>query len=740
MAITSNLDQLFAQGIQFHTEGNLSKALQIYEQVLQLNPKHFDALHHTGIAAFQSGNFTAAASFIRSALALDATHAAAHNDLGNALRELELMEDALSSYDQALALNGGDAYTHFNRAVALQALMRAEEALSSYDQALVLDGNDDQAWNNRATLLWQTKQYELARINAEQALALNPNNIEAHNNRGNILQDLAQPEQAEESYRQALALFPDYADAHYNLGRLLLAAGRQAEALESLDRAVALQPQFILAQRERALVLRQLDRPDEAQRVEDETLALQAQLISAYRQRGQAFEKLGHYQSAAAMYATALELDAGDDELRQLHARALDNTRQHEQVLSGLRHALELKIERSARTATPELMESINQEQHYQAARTALEKLTKMAPANPRAYINLGSILTKLGFTDQALDSYDRALAVEPNFALAHWNRALLLLGRGDYERGWEGYEYRWKAKDLPLYKARRRFLKPQWSGRESLKGKTILLHAEQGLGDAIQFCRYAKLVKQRGAHVILEVSSGLVPLMETLDGVDQIVAKKTALPPFDYHIPLLSLPLALNTRVDTIPAAASYLSSDPAKRAEWNKVLGTKTRLRVGVVWSGSTTHGNDHNRTLPLSVLAPLFSEKYEFICLQKEIRPDDKTLLDTLPVRQVSDLLHDFSDTAALCDLMDLVITVDTSVAHLAGALGKPFWVMLPMPFEWRWFEQGATNPWYPTATLFRQQRIGHWQPVIEAVSASLDALPVPTDIPSIRLHTN
>jgi tetratricopeptide (TPR) repeat protein len=739
MAPTSNVDQLFTQAVQYHSDGKLPEALQAYEQVLRLAPQHFDALHHTGIAAFQSGNFDAAASFIRSALAVDPDHAAAHSNLGNALRELQFMEDALRSYERALTLDGNDANTHFNRAVTLQSLRRDEEALAAYDQALALNADDDQAWNNRATLLWQTGQHELALLNAEQALALNPHNLEAHLNRGNILRDSHRPDSAEESYRQALALAPDYADAHANLGRLLLAEGRHAEALQALEQALRLQPHLLDAQRQRAHALRQLERAEEAQQAEAEALALQEQLVAAYRQRGLQLVRLTYHESAAAVFAAALALAPDNAELRQLHADALDNGKQHQEVLAGLRHALELRDERVARHA-PEVMVGPRDPRHeYESARVALEKLLKMAPNNPRAYINLGSILNKLGFNDQALASYDRALALEPDFPLAMWNRSLLLLGRGDYERGWQGYEYRWSAKDLPLSRAKRHFLKPQWTGSESLKGKTILLHAEQGFGDAIQFCRYAKLVKQRGARVLLEVWKPLVTLMKTLEHVDQVIETGSARPAFDYHIPLLSLPLAFRTRLDTIPAAPAYLYSDPAKREQWEGELGAKTRLRVGVVWSGSVTHGNDHNRTLPLAMLAPLFSDEHEFICLQKEVRADDKALLDTLPVRQVSHLLNDFGDTAALCDLMDLVITVDTSVAHLAGALGKPFWVMLPTPFEWRWLEHGSTNPWYPGATVFRQERIGAWEPVIAAVAAALKAVPPPAPPGMFQLHT-
>lgn len=740
MAISSNVDQLFALGVRFHNEGDLPQALQAYEQVLQLEPKHFDALHNTGIAAFQSGDFEAAASFIRSALAIDPQHASAHNNLGNALREMQLMEESLRSYDRALALAADDANTHFNRAVTLQSLQRVDEALQSYERALDADAGDDQAWNNRATLLWQSGQYDLALINVEQALALNPQNIEAHNNRGNVLQDMGQAEEAEESYRQALALAPDYADAHYNLGRLLLPAGRHAEALQAQERAIDLQAQLVPAHRQRALALHALQRPDEAQQAEATALVLQRELVDAYRRRGAELEQQLHYESAAAMYAAALELDADDAQLRQLHAAALANTRQNEQVLSSLKRALELKMERAARHGAAGLVAEVDQQRDYESARVAFEKLTRMAPQNARAYINLGTVLQALGLRDQAMENYERALAMHPDSAAVHWNLSLLQLARGDYERGWAGYEWRWKFKQLPLYKFKRHFLKPQWNGRDSLKGKTILVHAEQGFGDAIQFCRYTSLVKQRGAHVVLEVWPALLSLLDGVAGVDRIVVRGADLPAFDYQIPLLSLPFAFNTRVDTIPATARYLDSDPARRAKWEELLGAKNRLRIGVVWSGSGSHGNDHNRSLPLSVLAPVFSEQFEFICLQKEIRADDQPLLDTLPVRQVKHLLHDFADTAALCDLMDVVITVDTSVAHLAGALGKPTWIMLPTPFEWRWLEHGDTSPWYPSAKLYRQQQIGVWDPVIAALAHDLQQLPGAAHTGRLQLHTS
>ncbi|EEF27029.1 conserved hypothetical protein, partial [Ricinus communis] len=246
------------------------------------------------------------------------------------------------------------------------------------------------------------------------------------------------------------------------------------------------------------------------------------------------------------------------------------------------------------------------------------------------------------------------------------------------------------------------------------------------GFGDAIQACRYAPLVAQRGGTVILEVRQPLVGLMGTLKGVSRVVPKGEPLPPFDYHIPLMSLPLAFDTRLDSIPAATPYLAPDTDTVAHWRAALGPRTRPRVGVVWSGSADNQNDRNRSLPLALLAALFDAPCDFVSLQKEVRPDDQPLLDTLPVLQVADQLHDFADTAALCAVLDLVITVDTSVAHLAGALGLPVWIMLQTPFEWRWLEQGARSPWYPSATLYRQAQRGDWAPLVAQVAADLRQL--------------
>ena len=734
----AQIEQLFAQGLALHGQGELAKAMQTYEQVLRLAPQHFDALHHVGIVAFQTGNVEMAAGFFRSALAVHPDAGAAHNNLGNALREQQHLEDALLSYERAIALGEGDAW--FNRGVALQTLRRWDDALHSYDQALSLNPSDDQAWCNRAA----------------------------------VLQELGQPDAALESVQRALALFPDHAEAHYRLGSLHLASGRSADALACLNRAIELHPQLADAYRQRAAARQQLardanaalpDRADrasppihtadgnaDAQRDLDTAAELQRGLADAYCQRGQELFNESRFASAAAMFATALSMEDGDATLWQWQARALNAAKQHTDALRSIDRALALQANSADLHLTRGvILRSLHQ---TEAARASYEKVVQLAPRHPGGYTNLGSLLDQLGHPQQALDNYERAIALDPNCALAYWNRSLIYLRQGDYARGWRDYEWRCQAETLDLSKKKRGFHQPQCTGCESLQGKTILLHAEQGFGDVLQFCRYAPLVAQRGARVILEAKAPLAALLGSLDGVAQIVIKDAPLPPFDYHIPLMSLPLGFGTTLETIPTSSPYLHADPAKVAAWSDRLAeqaghvsqtargganantaaagdtaggtqasTGTRQKVGVVWAGNPEHLNDHNRSIALPRFARLFDAPCEFISLQKQLSAADQALLDTLPVRQVADQLNDFSDTAALIAALDLVITVDTSVAHLAGALGKKVWILLQAPFEWRWLEQGQHSPWYPSASLFRQPRAGDWDAVLKEVAERL-----------------
>ena len=341
-----------------------------------------------------------------------------------------------------------------------------------------------------------------------------------------------------------------------------------------------------------------------------------------------------------------------------------------------------------------------------------------LKPDYVEAYSNRGNALKDLNRLDEALASYDRAIALTPDHADAYWNKSLLKILIGEYLEGWKLYEWRWKKE--PQINSLRAYHQPLWLGDESIIHKTLLIYPEQGFGDYIQFIRYAALVEQIGAKVILEVPSELMTLCSTLKGQFTLIEKGKPLPNFDYYCPVMSLPLALKTTVESIPAQIPYLYADDEKQKQWYKKLGAKTLTRIGLVWSGSAIQKKDRNRSMLLNQLTSLFELPVEIHSLQKEIRKIDiKTLTDFPKIHQHQDDLQDFSDTAALIEAMDVVISVCTSVAHLSGAMGKKTFILLSYSPSERWMLDRTDSPWYPTATLFRQPAMGDWDSVISEI---------------------
>ena len=318
--------------------------------------------------------------------------------------------------------------------------------------------------------------------------------------------------------------------------------------------------------------------------------------------------------------------------------------------------------------------------------------------------------------------SASRALTIKPDFAQARFVESVARLTLGDFAAGWRGYESRWQVGWLASQ--RRSFAAPLWLGKESLDGKTILLHAEQGLGDTIQFARYATLLASRGANVILEVQRPLVRLLSRLQGVTAVLAREEALPHYDFHCPLLSLPLACGTTLETIPADHAYITPADAAISFWRTRL-PQRRLRVGLVWSGERSHDNDLNRSMRLATLEPLLDlPDVAFVSLQHEMREEDLPFLQSRSdVCEIGRQFKDFADTAAAIALLDAVIAVDTAVAHLAGAMGKPLFLLLPFAADFRWLRERADSPWYPSARLFRQPQFGDWHSVVKVLRQEL-----------------
>jgi len=677
--------RLFEAATNFHRQGRLDEATQLYRATLARDGNNVLALHHLGIILADQGRLEEAVALMRRALERNARFAELHNNLGIALHTLGRAAEAITHYETALAIKPDFAAAHNNLGNALQILGRPVEAVPHYERALAINPDYAEAHGNLGGALRALDRVDAAIACFRRALALKPDYPHAHKNLGNALQALGRSEEAIAHYRQAIALKPGFAEVHNDLGNALQAQGRHEDALACYQKALAAKPTFAHAHYNLGNALQALKRYEAALGCYARALALKPDYAKAHNNSGTALNALGRYEEAIQHYEQALAIDAR-------FAGAHNN-------LGNALQALNRPVAAMA---------------HYEIALGIDAKYAE-------AHSNMGHALHALNRHREALDYYRRAVELKPDYADAHWNEALARLALGDFPGGWRKYEWRWRNRNLGL--AQRVQPRPLWLGREEIAGKTILLHAEQGLGDTLQFLRFVPLVQSRGARVVLEVQKPLLPLLADFPGVAAVRARGEKLPEFDLHCPLMSLPLALGATLETLPAATPYLAATAEKTAEWRSRLRASDGPRIGLAWSGNTAHKNDHNRSLPLTTLRPLLEPGAgrSFVAVQKELRPADAAAIGEFPDLQfLGEQLTDFSDTAAVVANLDLVITVDTSLAHLAGAMGKPVWILLPFSADWRWLVDRADSPWYPTARLFRQPAIGDWASVVRDVA--------------------
>jgi tetratricopeptide (TPR) repeat protein len=572
-------------------------------------------------------------------------------------------------------------------AFALHQAGRLAEAERIYTQILVLAPGHFDALHLRGFILHQCGDHAGALAQIEAALRKTPDNLPALNNRGLVLNALGRFDEALASYARALALRPDFPEALINRGNTLKNLRRYDAALTSYSCALALEPDDADAHSNCSAIFQELKRFEEALTSCDRALALRPDFADAHSNRGNALNVLGRFDEALLSCDRALALRPHFAEAHSNRGSALQNLRRFEEALASCDRALALR---------PDLAET---------------------------HSNRGSALQELRRFEEALASFDRAAALRPDFAEAHSNAALCLLLTGDLDRGWRKYEWRWQTDQLRH--ERRNFAQPQWAGSDEVASKTVFVYAEQGLGDTIQFCRYVPLIAARAGRVILEVQRPLLELMQTLAGGAQIIARGDPLPDFDLHCPLLSLPLAFGTRLATIPAATPYLRAVPQTVKTWDARLGPRHRPRIGLAWSGKPTRKNDWNRSILLKCLLPILDGiDATFVSVQRDVRDADAELL-----QKRRDILHfgqeleNFADTAALLSNLDLIVSIDTGVAHLAGALAKPVWALLPHVPDWRWLLDREDSPWYPTARLFRQDETRAWDGVVASLKGAL-----------------
>lgn len=556
------------------------------------------------------------------------------------------------------------------------------EAKDIYGTVLHSHPNHPKALTNLGAIELQSGNHETGLGLLQKSIAVDSNQPYAFYNIGNELLKLQRYEEALDFCRRAIALKPDFAEAYNNLGVASEHLGFDNEALVNYDKAIAVKPNYAEALNNRGVILHRLNRLEDALLCYERAIELKPDYAKAHNNLGNLLKDLQQPEQALACYAQAIRLAPDFAEAYFNRGVTLATLEKFDEAIDSYQQAITLRADYAD------------------------------------AYCNRGFVYQQLNEFQQALQNYNRALELDQDFDLAKWNKAFLLLLLGEYDEGWKLYESRWDNQQKNFI---RNFQQPLWLGEESIAGKTLLIHAEQGLGDVIQFCRYATMAEKLGATVILEVPASLMSLMKSLKGNFTIVEKYKNLPHFDLHCPLMSLPLAFHTTLPTIPADVPYLGVDESKKEVWKQRLGDKKVKRVGLAWSGSAAN---KKRSIPVHQLRAILQLPLEFHALQKDIEEQDVLALGELGrIHLHQRALVDFSDTAALISEIDLVISIDTAAAHLAGALAKKVWILLPFSPDFRWLTVRKDSPWYPDALLFRQKELDDWNSVISDVAAKL-----------------
>jgi tetratricopeptide (TPR) repeat protein len=563
---------------------------------------------------------------------------------------------------------------------------RSLEAQACCQKALALDAQHADTLHLMGLLSLHSKQYDHALEWISRAIGQQPK-ADYLAGLGTALSNLGRREEALATFEKGVELKPDHPASWRNLGNALADIGRSEDAILSFQRALGLNPGDWATADKCGSILFSLGRMEEALNYLDQSDKLLPNRAPILQKRAIALYGLNRLEEALAEIKRAHELEPGNADICNSVGVLLRRLGREEQALPWFDRALEIRPD-------------------FLAARS-----------------NQSFALSQLHRFTDAIAVYDEVEATDPGKAEADLYASLLHLLTGNFELGWAGRESRTKVSSPQII--RLEFPQPRWLGKERIDGKTILLHTDEGLGDAIQFLRYVPMVATLGARVVVVVPDAVCPLLSGLKGVSQCVPLSAdALPAFDMYCELSSLPLAFGTRLDSIPSTTPYLSARAESLSIWEARLGARDGLRLGLVWSGNPAHRNDYNRSMPLSMLAPILDVGAQFFSLQKDPRPDDKAFLRARPeIVDHTAQLTDFAETAALISCLDLVITVDTSVAHLAGALGCPTWILLPHTPDWRWLLDREDSPWYPSARLFRQDETRDYTGVVARVRHEL-----------------
>lgn len=569
---------------------------------------------------------------------------------------------------------------------------KVADAERRFRVALAETPHDPELHNHLGTTLLLQSRFAESKVCFVRTLELKPQHAEALHNLGNSLRRLGEVRQAVDYYRQALGERPAWSDAHNNLGLALRHLGQLAEAEHHFRQALAEQPQHAESRNNLGVVLVDQGKWDEAAPVYRQVLRQRPSSPETHNNLGVVLVKQGRYREAIEHYQTALRLKPNYPDACNNLGNALRQEGRLDEAEQSLRRALELKPDYSG------------------------------------ACNNLAIVLVKEGKLDEAVVHYEQAIRLQPDYADAHKNLGLALLLGGNYARGWSEYDWRWRTREMPD----RQFRQPRWQGEPCPQG-TILMHAEQGLGDTLQFIRYAALAKERAGTIVVECQPALMPLLSRTPGIDQLIPQGKALPDFDSHIPLLSAPGIFTNSPESVLTRVPYLFADPVLVERWRERLREAGKFRIGIAWQGSPRYPEDRFRSVPLAQFGRLAQiDSVRLISLQKGFGSNQLAAhAERFRIIDLGKSLDEeagpFMDTAAVMMNLDLVITSDTAIAHLAGGLGVPAWVVLPKAPDWRWLQDRADCPWYPRMRLFRQKNWGNWDEVFEQVAIEVQKLP-------------
>lgn len=785
-----NLAELFAAARNNQQSGNFTRAEELLKQVLRSDPHNADVLCYLGINAFQTSRPQLAVEYLTNAIAVERSnpayyyfrgasyqalrkpaeaaesfrealrikpdYAEAHNDLGIAFATQGMFEEAAKSFQEAVRLKPADALSHSNLASALRDLGHLDEAVAIYREAVRLKPDYAEAYLQLGiTLTRQGKQQEASTF-LDRAARLKPDNAEWHFMLANVQREQGKFDEAIASYRQAIKLKPDHTDAYNNLGLALGSQGKLDEAVSCYERVIWLRPDYALAYNNLGNVLRDQGKFEEAITRTQQVLRFKPDYAEAHNNLGVTYARQGRVDEAVASFREAVSLKPGYAEAHNNLGIALRDQGKLEDAVSSCREAVRLRPEYA--DAYYSLGNALRDLDRFDEAAASFEQAVALKPESVESRNNLGIVYEAIGRLDDAIAQYDQVLRIKPDYVESHYNwglalvrkgqldeaiqrydsalrlrpdsadmhrsRAMALLLKGDFEQGFTEFEWRWGCSDT----IRPPFEQPPWDG-SPLAGRTILLHAEQGLGDTVQFIRFAPHVKARGARVLLQCQPPVKCLLSGCAGFDQLIVQGEAIPPFDVHAPLMSLPRLLGITLTTIPAERAYIEADAGLIEKWRQDLRSSEGLKVGISWQGNPKYKGDRQRSIPLVQFAPLTEiEGLRLFSLQKG--PGTEQIREAVQLFPLTDLgpqldesTGPFMDTAAVMKNLDLVVTSDTAVAHLAGALGVPVWVALNYSPDWRFLLERQDSPWYPTMRLFRQTEFGNWEDVFNRITDEL-----------------